>query len=123
MSSDPSDWTTERLLRHAAEFFDLPLMSVPAVMDDYDVAAHNDLLYVRGLIEELASAKVELEKELKDGYAEFGQYPVEPLMWLATLHRSAEAWIPSTLSFSEPWPEDEAAALLVAWRSPESKAA
>ena len=97
MSSDPTDWTTERLLRHAAEFFDLPLTSVAAVMDDVDIEAHNDLLYVRGLIEDLASAKAELQKEIKDAKAEHGQIPAEPLMWLQYLCHSAESWTPETL--------------------------
>lgn len=121
--NDPTRWSDEALERHARLWCELPLTAVPAVMDDYDIEAHNDLLYVRGLVEDLASAKAELQKEIKDAKAEHGQIPAEPLMWLQYLCHSAESWTPRSLTFSEPWPEDRAEALLVAWRSPESKAA
>lgn len=107
-----------RLEAHAREFFDLPMMQVPAVMDDYDTAAHNDLLYIDGLINALADEKSRLLQEIRDFQQEHGQLPSSPLMWLQFLAHSAEALPHKSWYFTEPWPEDRAAVLLGSWPSP-----
>lgn len=115
--SDPSFVSDEALLEHGRIWCELPeLPGITRSMTDADVEAHGDLLYIKGMVDDLTAAKDELQKELKA--AGDGAYPVEPLMWwLQFLHRSAESWIPSSLSFSEPWPVDVAGELLVAWRN------
>lgn len=111
-----------RLEAHAREFFDLPVMQVPAVMNDADVEAHNDLIYIRSLVDALFDAKVELQQEIRDHKAEHGAVPPEPTMWLQFLCHSAEAF-PRTPQFVEPWPEDHAVVLLASWPSPVWEAA
>lgn len=121
--SDPGSWSDEKLEKHARIWCELPLLSVPAVMGDYDVQAHNDLIYIAGLVDDLSAAKAELTKELQDFKTEHGTYPSEPLMWLRFLAHSAEQWIPSRVEFSEPWPEDRAGVLLAQWRDEQDVAA
>ena len=117
ISDDPGGWSDDRLEAHAREWLGLPLLECKQVMGDYDAEAHGDLLYIRGLIESLSEAKADLQQEIKDFNAEYGQFPQGPLMWLHYLCHSAEACPVTRWEFSEPWPEDRAGVLLDAWRN------
>lgn len=119
MASDPSSWALEQLEAHARAWCELPLMQVPPVMDDVDAEAHGDLLYIRGMIDDLTAAKAELQREINEFHVEHGQFPAEPVMCMQYLCHSAEAWIPGRLEFSEPWP----GVLLEAWRGDSEAAA
>lgn len=122
--SDPGEWSTEALVRHGLRWADLPEMpGITRSMSDEDVEAHGEMLYIRGMVDDLTAAKAELTKEIKDFNTVHGQYPAEPLMWLQYLAHAAEMWVPSSLSFSEPWPEDRAAELLAVWRDELNEAA
>lgn len=111
MSDSPENWLDEVLEAHAREWIGLPVIQLKAVMTDSDAEAHGDILYLRGLLDDLIAAKIELESEMR------GQYPIpsEPLFRLKYILDSARYWVPTRLEFSEPWPADDAAKLLEAW--------
>lgn len=99
--SDPTGWSDERLLRHAAEWCDLPLTAINPVMGDADLEAHGDLLYIRGMVDDLTAAKVDLEREAK---SDDGRY-TDAVFWLHWLHRNADFYVPVSWSVSPPWRE------------------
>jgi hypothetical protein len=74
---------------------DLPLMQVPAVMNDDDVQVHNDNLYFRRLLDAILDECADLRK--------------------AGIPFSLHGFPVLEVRFIEPWP-DHAAQLLTDWR-------
>ena len=109
ISDDPGGWSDDRLEAHAREWLGLPLLECKQVMGDYDAEAHGDLLYVSDLVDDLCSARAELEAEAKEG-------SVEARTWLMYLLHGAES-LPVTPKLALDWPVDRAGVLLDAWRN------
>ncbi len=115
--SDPTNWSDERLIAHALEFCDLPLTAIAPVMSDEDTEAHGDILYMRGLLDELTAAKADLEKEAK---GPDGCYSPAAML-LGWLCHSARAWEPLVLRFDTSWrtamaPLEAVGEQIAAWR-------
>lgn len=109
ISDDPSGWSDDRMEEHARRWCELPTLQCRQVMDDYEVEAHSDMLYVSGLVDDLSSARTELEAEAREGSA-------EARTWLMYLLHCAES-LPVTPKLALDWPEDRAGVLLDAWRN------
>lgn len=124
MSSDPTSWDDEKLMQHALLWCDLPpLTGISRTMTDQDVRDHSDMMHIRNLVDELATAKAELHQECRDFAAENGgQFPVEAIMWLQYLCHGAELLPHTTFKLSPSWDEAlqplvDVGELLAVWRS------
>jgi hypothetical protein len=95
---------------HNHYWADLPVFPAGMEFSDDDAEAWGDILYMRGLVDSIEDIQVQLLARIADAPT------TSDLAWVVYLQRSARAWLPVSLEFSEPWPEDEAAKLLAAWR-------
>ncbi len=105
-NTDPSSWSDDKLLRHAALWMELPELQLKAVMTDQDCRDHGDILYVKGLVDDLAAEKVQLEREVRD------THDLDAVMRLQYLVRNAEMLPHAAFSMTPSW--DEALAPLLA---------
>lgn len=115
--TDPTGWSDARLEEHARRWCELPVKQAEPVMSDDDTEAHGDILYMRGLLDELTAAKADLERESK---SPDGRYTVA-VMWLHYLLHSARAWTPMVLRFDTSWrtamaPLEAVGVEIAAWR-------
>ncbi len=85
---------------------ELPLLQWPAVMQDDDVQAWGDILYMRGLVTELIDT---LD-------AAFTDHTFDTEATLAELIGAPSAEFGVDL-YLQPWPHDRAADMLAAWRN------
>jgi len=98
----------------ANEWRDLPVIQYKAVMDDEDTMFWGDLLYLRGMLDDIVSDAAVVWKRITTG-----TYTAEDLFWIRFLQGHVE-WFPHwELTFSDPWPVDEAEQMLEAWRNEE----
>ena len=102
--SDPTSWSDERLLRHAVEFCELPLMpGITRSMTDEDVQFHSDVLYLRGLLTAIH------------------EHCIDQGVKVAPLPSSSALDV--VLAQAKDWPVARAEVLLREWRGTEEAAA
>ena len=109
--------SNQDLEAHGRDWAELPVKQAEPVMSDDDTEAHGDILYMRGLLEELTAAKADLEREAK---GPDGCY-TDAVFWLCWLHRNAATFLESSLTFTPSWgeamtPLEAVGADIAAWR-------
>ena len=85
---------------------ELPLLQWPAVMTDEDVDAWGDILYMRGLVDELIDT---LDAAFTDHTFDT-EATLAELIGAPSIEYDVDRYL-------EPWPHDRAADMLAAWRN------
>lgn len=99
---------SSNITAHSAKWSDLPLFPAGQwVATGEDIEAWNDLVYMRALVDAIEDQM----KPLLNSSCVGDQFAA------ARQIRAAEQFPYIEFSFSQPWPNDDAAELLAAWRA------